>query len=313
MTNLKKVFTIVMVLAMVFTMSSVAFADEANPTNDTNAYYYQTDNAAMYTQTGSITVYVTVESNRTNRIGSTCIMERAIPVTLNLPEGADSAKFTVVDALLALQDNEPYASTYELHFQNSSGTDIQSGATYIYQVKQGDDSDVTYGPGSILSFDGWMVRINDRFTIDKWDDSVGGLSGEAIDKMYLKDGDNIHLYMDNTTSSSTCIRFTRLIPSYSDGTLSVTVEESHNYFGSSNPYPWTITDYATYTSSGTISLKIYDDENQVVASFSGTSGAASVSNLNLTSGESYTVVLEHTFKTGSKNLKYTSSYAKFVA
>lgn len=304
----KKGLAIVLALVMVFAMTATAFAD----TTDTDAYYYQDDTAQKYIHSSDITVYVTLDSYKIKTSDAGGLMERRIPVTLSVPSGQESATFTVRDALLALQNDSEYSS-YQLHFQDSNGNNIGSTSTYFYQVAQGSDEDAkVYGPSGILAFDGWMVRINGRFTIDCYDESVGGLKGETIATMYLEDQDEVQLYVDNTVSEATSTRFTKLVPTYSNGTLSVDVEESHNYFGLTSPYPWTITSYAKYSAMGSFSLSIYDNSGQLVGTISGRNGNAS-GVVSLTTGDKYHIVMNHAFKALSKNLKYTGAYKDFVA
>lgn len=308
----KRVLALVMTLAMVFSIGNFSFADEANPANDTNAYYYQTDDADIYVQTGSITVYVTIESGKASRFDSSHISERSIPVTLNLPEGKTNARFCVTDVLYALQEEDAYAD-YGLSFLDSSGNLLEKTDTYFYKVKQ---NGKTYGPNALSAFDGWMVRINNRFAIDSYMESVGGLSGETIKTMYLKNGDDIHLYMDDTTSSKSCVPFIRLVPLYSNGQLAITVEESHNYFGSTSPYPWTITDFAAYSGANGETLKVYNSSGTEVTvsgnAISGNTATLDVSSLN---AGTYTVVLDAKRTTGlmsSTKLTHTMAYTTFI-
>ncbi len=306
--KMKKGLAIVLALVMVFAMTATAFAD----TTDTDAYYYQDDTAQKYTHSSDITVYVTLDSYKLKTSDTQGLTEKRIPVTLSIPSGQENASFTVRDALLALQNDSEYSS-YQLHFQDSNGNDIGSTSTYFYQVVQGSGTDAkVYGPSGILTFDGWMVRINDRFTIDCYDESVGGLKGETIATMYLEDQDEVQLYVDNTVSETASTRFTKLVPTYSDGTLSVVVKESHNYFGLTSPYPWTITSYATYSAMGSFSLSVYDDSDQLVGTISGRNGNAS-GDVDLATGGNYHIVMNHAFKALSKNLKYTGAYIEFVA
>ncbi len=306
--QMKKGLAIVLALVMVFAMTATAFAD----TTDTDAYYYQDDTAQKYTHSGDITVYVTLDSYRLKASDTEGLMERRIPVTLSVPSGQETATFTVRDALLALQNDSEYSS-YQLHFQDSNGNDIGSTSTYFYQVAQGSGSDAkVYGPSGILAFDGWMVRINDRFTIDSYDESVGGLKGETIATMYLEDQDEVQLYVDNTALEAKSTRFTKLVPTYSNDTLSVDVKESHNYFGLVSPYPWTITSYAKYSAMGSFSLNVYDSSDNLVGTISGKNGNASGA-VTLTAGEKYHIILNHAFKNRSTDLKYTSAYTEFVA
>ena len=304
MKNFKKLLSIVMVLVMVFAMTATAFAENVP---DTDAYYHQNDSDTQYIQTSDITVYVTIESGRKSFLSSASIMERRIPVTLEIPDGSESKIFSVTDALVTLQNGTQYA-TYDLDFLDSNSNLLESGDSYFYKVKQNNKE---FGPSGILSFDGWMVRVNDRFTLGDDSEAVGGLCGKTINKMYLRDGDEIHLYIDNTTSSTTCVPYTKLVPNFSDGTLQVTVQESHNYFGSSSPYPWTITSYATYTDLSSKTLTVYDSSNQQVGTLTATDGVASGA-ITLTAGQKYHVVMDNaSVRTGG--LKYTSAYAEFVA
>ena len=299
MTKLKKAFAIVMALAMVFAMSSAVFA--AEPNVDTNAYYYQNDNDSKYAQTESITVYVTVESGKAV-LTRTYISERRIPVTLEVPEGSDSKVFSVTDALVELQKN----TTYGLTFLDSSSEELEPGDTYFYTVKQNGKE---YGPSGLLSFDGWQVRVNDRYIIDQYMESMGGLVGETINTMYLEDGDDIHLYMSDTQSESAAVRYTKVVPAYENGTLSINVQESHDYFGTTSPYPWTITDFAAYSGLSSFSYTIYDADGSAVKTGTGSNCSASADISDLAEG-TYTVVVNSVFS--SRTLKSTMAYATFT-
>lgn len=303
--QMKKGLAIVLALVMVFAMTATAFAENVP---DTNAYYHQVDNSSEYTHSSSITVYVTIESSKSiGLFTSSKIMERNIPVTLTIPTGETTAKFSVTDALVELQNGAAYTS-YGLKFLDSNSNVLETGDTYFYKVKQNGEE---YGPSTLKAFDGWMVRVNDRFVLGDDNDAVGGLCGKTINEMYLKDGDTVHLYVDNTSSSSKCVPFTKLVPTYSDGSLQITVQESHNYFGSSSPYPWTITDYTTYSSLSNVTLKVYDSTEQEVGSLRVTNGIANAT-LALTAGQKYHVTMDNDYGlTGG--LKYTSAYVEFTA
>ncbi len=302
--KMKKGLAIVLALVMVFAMTATAFAENVT---DTDAYYHQNDDDEKYVQTSDITVYVTVESNKVYGLfSSSQIMESRIPVTLEIPEESENAVFSVTDALVALQNESEYAS-YDLDFLDSNSNNLEANDTYFYKVKQ---NGTEYGPTALKAFNGWMVRVNDSFVLGDDNDAVGGLCGKTINEMYLENGDEIHLYMDNTTSSSKCVPFTKLVPSYSNGTLQVTVKESHNYFGSSSPYPWTITSYATYTDLSNETIAVYDSNGAQVGNLTITNGEATGA-ISLTPGNEYHVILENDFSlTG--NLKYTSAYARFT-
>lgn len=299
--QMKKGLAIVLALVMVFAMTATAFAENVP---DTDAYYHQNDSAEEYIHTSNITVYVTIESGKRSTVDSSSIMERRIPVSLEIPETATSTVFSVTDALVALQKN----TSYGLHFQDSDEKDITTGATYFYRIVANGKA---YGPTALKAFNGWMVRVNDRFVLGDDNDAVGGLCGKRIDEMYLKDGDEVHLYIDNTSSSSTCASFTKIVPNYSNGTLQVTVQESHDYFGSSSPYPWTITSYTTYSSLSNKTLNVYDSEGQQVGSLTVNNGVVS-SSISLTAGQKYQITMDNAVKlTGG--LKYTSAYVEFTA
>lgn len=304
--QMKKGLAIVLALVMVFAMTATAFAANVP---DTDAYYHQNDNADKYVQTSDITVYVTVESNKVYGLfSSSQIMESRIPVALEIPEDSETAIFSVTDALVALQDGSAYTS-YDLDFLDSNSDKLEKNDTYFYKVKQ---NGTEYGPTALKAFNGWMVRVNDCFVLGDDNDAVGGLCGKTINEMYLEDGDEIHLYMDNTTSVSKCVPFTKLVPNYSGETLQVTVQESHNYFGSSSPYPWTITSYATYTDLDNKTLTVYDSNNQQVGSLTVNDGVGN-SSISLTAGQKYHITLENDFDLITGNLKYTSAYTEFTA
>ena len=302
--QMRKGLAIVLALVMVFAMTATAFAANVP---DTDAYYHQDSSSEKYIHTSDIIVYVTIESGKKSLLDSSRIMERRIPVTLTVPETAENAIFSVTDVLVALQNDSSYES-YDLDFLDSNSNSLQATDTYFYKVKQNGKE---FGPSGVLSFDGWMVRVNDRFVLGDDNEAVGGLCGNTIKEMYLEDGDEVHLYMDNTTSSSKCVPFTKLVPSYSDGTLQVTVQESHNYFGSSSPYPWTITAYATYSSLSNKALKVYDSEGQQVGTLTVSSGVAS-GTISLTAGQKYQITMDNDVKTAG-GLKYTSAYVEFTA
>lgn len=120
----------------------------------------------------------------------------------------------------------------------------------------------------------------------------GGLCGESIKTMYLKNGDDIHVYMDNTQSAIDYVSFTRLVTSCNEDQFSVTVEESHNYFGSTSSYPWTITDFAAYSGASGETLEIYEASGSaVIVSGATVSGRAASADLSSLAAGAYTVAL----------------------
>lgn len=295
--HLKKLASLMLALAMVLALGTTAFAVNGQ---DTSAYYYQGD-AEDYETSEAIAVYVTIESFRTRLIGGSSLLKTRIPVTLT-PDGTQT--FTVTDAFVALQNDQDNGIT----FLDSRKEAINAGDSYVMYVRSGSTD---YGPSSQYSMDGWMVRINNKFAILGDNPAYGGLYGAAINTTYLTDGDDIHFYMDNTTSTSTCVKYTALSTSYTDGTLTVNVTESHNWFDSSSPYTWHITDFTPYSVSNA-SFTIYkNSDGSVVETVSNKSGTTINIVVDLDAGETYTVVMSNAFKTPSTSLNYTSASAVF--
>lgn len=292
MKSMKKVWSLLLAMVMVFGLSANVFAAGGQ---DTNAYYYQGAKETYATST-PITVYVTIESCK-NSSGSSLLKTR-IPVTLT-PDGSQT--FTVTDAFVALQSD----AANDIKFLDYSEAEITGSSSYVTYVEA---DGVTYGPSGATAMDGWMVRINDRFAILGDNPAVGGLEGAAINTTYLSNGDDIHFYMDNTMSESACAKYTKLTPTYADGKLTVQVEESHNWFDSKSPYTWHITEFKAYTVRNA-TFTIYK-EDEVVKTVKASGSPVSI-DVALDIGETYTVVMNNAF-TGS-SLKYTSASAVFTA
>ena len=299
--TMKKALSLLMSMMMVFALGTAAFAADGQ---DTSAYYYQNEKSA-YATSEPITVYVTIESYRTSITGSGLLKTR-IPVTLD-PAGEEKT-FTVTDAFVTLQDD----TSNGIAFLDSSKEKLTADGSYVMYVQSGS---TVYGPSSQYSFDGWMVRINDRFAILGDDPAYGGLYGAAINTTYLSNGDEIHFYMDNTSSESSCVKYTALDAGYANGTLTVNVQESHNWFDAASPYTWHITDFAPYDVPNAAFTIYKTNGDTVVGTFTGKSGSVITLDVDLTAGETYTIVMGNRFKTGiinGKMLEYTSASTVFT-
>lgn len=299
--HLKKIASLMLALAMVLALGTTAFAVNGQ---DTSAYYYQGD-AEDYETSEAITVYMTIESYK-NSDGNALLQTR-IPVTLD-PDGT-SKTFTVADALVALSESDPQYTLYTADWDLFTAND-----EYMKYLVY--DEDQVYGPSDPYSYDGWMVRINDRFALLEDDPAVGGLKGAEINKTYLSDGDYIHLYMDNTQTMLTCAKYTKLTPVYDDGTLTVDVEESHNWFNSYSPFAWNITPFAAYSVPEGTTFTIYEgngvcDSTTYVTEETGSGDSVEIDCDELVPGQKYTVVMSNSF--AGATYTFTSSSSVFTA
>ncbi len=244
-----KLLLVIACVAMVFAMSVGVSA----------ANY--SDNSAVYTNTApaastSVTVTLNIQSAKVG----TSALDVSTPVTLT----SDTATtFKVVDVLAEFAaDNTDYTLTSVYWDENWNGSVVPftSASTNLFGITY---NNVTYSPAGVSSLDGWKYRVNTKLPQqDQW-------NGSMINQAYVRNGDVIDFYYDNSTGSTeaaaraAAARFTRIYDQdYTDGDLTVTVQSSYDWF--LNAYPWTsgIEAFAAYSG---VQVKLYNSNGVLLA------------------------------------------------
>lgn len=308
--KLKKVFTIVMILTMVFTMSSVAFATSGSGS-------YVVGSAVKYNH--PINVKVVIESKQYSTSDSSSI-EEVLDVTLG-EEGVPEQTFTVRDAIYKISST----SSYGITACDSHGNAITPSATMVYSMKK--DNKI-YAPGlpsaGTSALDGWMFRVNGKLPLISEDGSSGGPLGSTISETPIEDGDIIHFYWDypytRLVVSTYSVDYLTVNPTYdsTNQSLSLQLLSAKNWFDLS--FKWHINDFSNYSnsSSGTYDVTVYDEAGTVVKT--GTiskSGSGTINDCDLESGQTYYIKVDSvsykTVGTGSNKsniLNTTMAYEK---
>ncbi|MGI5873349.1 MAG: hypothetical protein ACOX8R_01650 [Bacillota bacterium] len=290
-----KLLLVVACVAMVFAMSVGVSA----------ANY--SDNSAVYTNTApAASTSVTVTLNfQSAKVGSSALDE-STSVTLT----SDTATtFKVVDVLAKFAaDNSDYTLTSVYWDENWNGTVVPftSASTNLFGITY---NNVTYSPAGVSSLDGWKYRVNTKLPQqDQW-------TGSMINQAYVRNGDVIDFYYDNSTGSTeaaaraAAARFTRIYDvSYANNTASVTVQQSYDWFLNASPWTSGIVDFAAYQWAVVV---VYNAAGQYVGyGITDSNGVASIP--NLTDGATYTAVVDCSF--GSDNyIDNTGCSFTFVA
>jgi hypothetical protein len=225
---MSKALMLALAVMLVFAFSFPAFAQDYFTT--TSGSYIQESEGSYATST-TIYVNLVVESRQ---ISGNNLYRTVSNIALN--PGGVSQTFDVRDALLAVQ------GTNGLLFKDSSGNNIDISDDYVYSiVDTTPDPDRTYAPTSPSAWNGWMFRIDGQFPLED-DNPVWGAS---ISTAYLTNGDTIHFYHDDPSSSSASAKYAKItsITDNDSNSLTVNVKASTNYFPPPN-YNWVINNFA---------------------------------------------------------------------
>jgi hypothetical protein len=182
------------VFALVFVFSAVGLASAAAPN---------------YTLGGSAIPPSSSRDTSTYEITSPAVPAASIDVTFVIEAGnefmdeegmfresyaitvsADVAGyFTVTDLLVAVQDDPSYAG-YDFKFYDANGAAITSTTSYVKSVEH---DDTTWVGNEDFGYDGWAVRVNDKFPVFT-DGTIW--TGANILQTNIEDGDIIHMFYD---------------------------------------------------------------------------------------------------------------------
>ena len=195
-----------------------------------------------------------------------------IPVSL----GAKTSGNQVVrDAMLEINDEG--TSVFFLKSKDSYDF-IASDTTYFERIIDGEGNDDI---GNGTGYSGWCFRINGGTPME----SEGW--GASIATATITDGDVISFYLDNPIAESSAARFTSMNNvSYSNGVVSATVLESHQYFGPAPDYAWTITPFAAVSGA---TVKVYNAAGTEVGTGTTSSVGVALINVNTLASGTYTV------------------------
>ncbi|MEG1497662.1 MAG: hypothetical protein RR219_09110 [Clostridiales bacterium] len=256
MTILKKskaALTMVVAIAMVFCLSMGAFAKE---------YPVSYGQNETHATNSAINVKVAVEGRTT--------AYKEVNVSLN----AKTPSQKVIDAMLAVNAD----ATKGIIFGTNATTPVNAESTYF--------SCVNGEGGSGVGYSGWCFRINGGFPMD----SSG--FGTTIATATITDGDVISFFIDDPISESSATKFTRAnVITKTPSQIVVNVKESHQYFAPAPSYDWVISNFAKYIGA-TVELYSGSTASGTIistATTNGFDGNATISNLNLTQGGTYTV------------------------
>ncbi|MGI5875080.1 MAG: hypothetical protein ACOX8R_10585 [Bacillota bacterium] len=291
-----KILMIIACLAMVFALSagvSAAFYPD-------NSATYLVGDASNYPTGSNLTITLNIQSKLVN--GNS--LNETFQVTL--PQ--KSTPYTVHDAIDVWQNGAGSDFTLTTTgYVNGVQTVLPftSTSSYIYGITY---DNITYEPSAINAMDGWKFRVNTMLP-------QLASYGAGINDTYLKNGDVIDFYFDNSAGNTqaeaeaTAARFTRIYDiSISGDTAYVTIQQSHDWFINSPPWNSGILNFTPYPSTY---VYLYDANNQLI-NYSVTTSEGKTAFSGLTAGGAYTVKVMPTFKTGGF-LKFTGCSRTFIA
>ena len=275
-----KAVIFVLMLAMLFAGTSVSFATGAGdyltgsaipPTTDADCstYVMTTPSAAT---SAAVTLVIEAANSQDDWFDydSACRLE--FPVTMS----SNAAVLFSVSDVVAKADED----RSDIEFYGKQGNTypaFTSDMDFLAKVTHGG-----YDWVSQLGFDGWAVRINDKYPVIA---TAGGVSyaGITIKEMYVEDGDVIHFFYDfpsdfaPSTGSVAADYVRSVVDSYTAGALTVQMQ-GHNTNIDPSSYVMSINEYedlgsgiavSLYNSAGALLTSGTTDSNGSVT-FSGT-------------------------------------------
>lgn len=248
------------------------------------------ENPVVYTvdggTTAAINVIVTIEGNG--------LPFDSIPVSL----AQSTTSHKVVNALLSSA-----VSTAGYTFCGTDGDPITTSSTYFSTIKKGD---VSYG-GTGSGYNGWCFRVNGGIPQERegW--------GATIATTTIHNGDVIAVHIDDPISESATTRFMRAsVTSATATSVIANVTESHQYYGTSWN-DWNTTNFSAVTGKS-FTAKIYASASlgrTPIATTTMANGVVTFSNLNLTVGQTYYLVVEGNMNT-SETIHYSTCITAFT-
>lgn len=301
MKSLRTSLAILFAAALMVTIMAVpAFATVYYQDSDVAAYYTQ-GAESEYSTTNAVTVTLRIQSRKYSSDYSSSHIDESFQVTI--PASATSRAVTVSQVLYkAKTDNSG------LYFRDYSGNNLTSTSPYCYQIRYGGKTYAPVPDGHTYYWNGWMFMVNGKFPIlsgtpatTTSDTETGTAQGRAINTTYVKNGDVITMFYNDSNSYSAAADVLRIKSASYDSVsdkFSVYVQASRNWYVDTGltEAVWHIMNYDMIQSA---TVKIYNSSGEEVAY--GTTDATGLAYLSatktITSGN-YTVktTLKHKYK-----------------
>ena len=250
-----KAVVFILTLAMLFAVTNVSFA--------TGAGDYLTGSAIPPTADPDCSTYVMTAPSTATSASVELIIEAAnslddwdyesafrleFPVTVS---SSSAVLFSVSDVLAKADADRSDIAFYTK--QGNSYPAFTSDKNFLAKVSHGG-----YDWVSQYGFDGWAVRINDKYPVIA---TAGGVSyaGITIKDMYVKTGDVIHLFYDfpsdyNQSTGSVAADYVRgVVNGYNSGILTVQMQ-GHNTYINPTSYVMSINEYENLGSGVAVDL-----------------------------------------------------------
>ena len=308
--NCKRILTIVLALAMMLSLSMVAFAignetlggnavppDSTNP----NCSTYEVSLPASTSSEIKVTFVIEAPDEYWDEEGA--FYER-YRITLS---SATPKYFTVHDVLLKVLAD--YGDVYAFTTKDGQGVHAyDANSTYLYGVTHTsvDDVETTFQPGSYDLW-GWVFRINDLFPVIEVSDAYQGAS---VAQTYVEDGDVIHFFIDDPETISDYDYAAEHIriktTSISSGTVSAKLQ-AHKCEIISQDLQMQVYNYYDLTESKTVILYRIDDNasDPFVYVNAQVATGGSVTFSGLTSGRYIMTTESNTVFTGDDPMEYS--------
>jgi hypothetical protein len=195
----KKLLSLVLALAFVFSAMGLAFAPssamaantgqflEGNaipPTTSPDCSTYEVVSGEI--STGSITVTLVIEAGNSNAANGNVEQGTAFRREITKTIGADGSQNTVKSLLMAVNGED------DLFFPN-----LTASTDYLDVVEIDGGYNATWEEGT-WGLDGWVFRVNDKFPVQFFTDEQGqtGWRGTEIHDTPLYDGNVVHFFYD---------------------------------------------------------------------------------------------------------------------
>jgi len=287
MKNMRKMFGVLLAVALAFAVAVPAFAATSSP-------YLFGDGLPDNTNPNEVSTYIVTEPVADASVDVMFIMEAGNEVW------SGSGAFRVEFPFTVSGNGTDTLTVYDLLDQintTSSSLSFTLGKDPTKPHPTGYLSTVTHGgttwDNGQLGFDGWVFRVNDLFPVKGVNvDNVIKYQGTLIDETYIEDGDVIHFFYDlpsdlDSSSGSIAAEYVRINPHTLNITgNSVTAQlQSHNtYIQPVSPYDMYVNKYVNLSG---IDVEIYN-ANGVLITTEETDSNGEVTFTSLTAGD-YTI------------------------
>jgi hypothetical protein len=279
-------------------------------------------NNATYTQNaiseapgvaGQFTVAFNLDTPSTS-VGGSYFDVNLFPVTLGTPSDP-STVYYVVDVLVAIMQQYP-----QLEFLDSSRNPIMSGDSYFngVSVTSGEIKYYFEPDYSYSYYNGWMFRINDKFTMldpanypAGWNPNTDGPVGAAINQAYVQPGDVVDIYFANADIDTTATLYTRFesaVYNVGAGDITAQITASDAYYDLNNNFWWTV---GPFTPLANTQVYIQLDSGAYTSYTTNANGYITVPAGSPASG-THTLTLRPEFISGTVIPERTSGYIEFV-